>query len=537
MLNDIKQYPENSAQRRSWAALQYFNIYRILLSGLFVVLIYIGQLPNPLGILYSRLFSVTSHFYLITSVIFAVFINLKYPRLNLQIAFHALIDIVMLSLLMYASNGLSSGFGMLLVIAVAGGSILRAGKISILFAAIATLAVLTHELYIQFFVSFRDVNYIHAGILGATFFVTAIIGNFLASRAQASEELAEQRAKELLDLAELNKQIVRAMQSGILVLNDNLKPVLINESAKKLIFKSQFTKDVLESQISAKLITPIQQWLSGQGNANIEIAGSENYPELSVAFFKLDYGNSFQVLVFLEDTASLRQRAQQLKLASLGRLAASIAHEIRNPLGAINHAGQLISESPNLGSEDKRLTEIINDHSLRVNTIIENVLSISRREPPLPRMLNLNDWLDGFIIGFENNYGVGNRTIEFKKHEELLEVKFDDTQLHQVLNNLCDNARRYSEGDKLFTLATGIDSESERAYVDVIDNGKGMSPIIIEQLFEPFFTTEQKGTGLGLYLAKEICDANHASLTVLSSDEKGTTFRIYFMHKEKKSIY
>ena len=170
----------------SWTALQYFNIYRILLVCIFVILIHSGQLPQPLGILDVPLFSWVSHLYLIISISFAVFIANRFPRLNLQIAIHALIDIVMLSLMMYASNGLSSGFGMLLVIAVAGGSILRAGKISILFAAIATLAVLGHELYIQLFVFFRNVNYIHAGILGATFFIVAIIGNFLSARVKKS---------------------------------------------------------------------------------------------------------------------------------------------------------------------------------------------------------------------------------------------------------------------------------------------------------------------------------------------------------------
>ena len=521
----------------SWTALQYFNIYRILLVCIFVILIHSGQLPQPLGILDAPLFSWVSHLYLIISISFAVFIANRFPRLNLQIAIHALIDIVMLSLMMYASNGLSSGFGMLLVIAVAGGSILRAGKISILFAAIATLAVLGHELYIQLFVFFRNVNYIHAGILGATFFIVAIIGNFLSARVKASEALAEQRAKQLGDLAKLNEYIVQRMQSGILVLDDQLKVLLLNESAKRSLLISAI--DVNEiNQIILDIFGPyINEWLENLVDSSFIIKPEEQYPELAASFIKLTYGESYQVLIFLEDTADLRQRAQQLKLASLGRLAASIAHEVRNPLGAINHAGQLLKESSRLNEEDKRLTEIINDHSLRVNSIIENVLSISRRDHPATEQFELNAWLSNFLREFSSRYELTDRIIEHNNAKKNIQIKFDPSQFHQVLWNLCENAYRYSKGEKVFTLNADIDPDSERPYLDVIDYGSGMSESIQEQLFEPFFTTEAKGSGLGLYLAKELCETNQARLQLMSSTDSGTTFRINFTHIDKKSIY
>ena len=521
----------------SWTALQYFNIYRILLVCIFVILIHSGQLPQPLGILDASLFSWVSHLYLIISISFAVFIANRFPRLNLQIAIHALIDIVMLSLMMYASNGLGSGFGMLLVIAVAGGSILRAGKISILFAAIATLAVLGHELYIQFFVFFRNVNYIHAGILGATFFIAAIIGNFLSARVKASEALAEQRAKQLGDLAKLNEYIVQRMQSGILVLDDQLKVLLLNESAKRSLLIS--TIDVNEiNQIILDIFEPyINEWLENLVDSSFIIKPEEQYPELAASFIKLTYGESYQILIFLEDTADLRQRAQQLKLASLGRLAASIAHEVRNPLGAINHAGQLLKESSRLNEEDKRLTEIINDHSLRVNSIIENVLSISRRDHPATEQFELNAWLSNFLREFSSRYELTDRLIEHNNAKKNIQIKFDPSQFHQVLWNLCENAYRYSKGEKVFTLNADIDPDSERPYLDVIDYGSGMSESIQEQLFEPFFTTEAKGSGLGLYLAKELCETNQARLQLMSSTDSGTTFRVNFTHIDKKSIY
>ena len=126
----------------SWRALGYFNLYRFLVAFLFVVLIWIGRLPDPLGISSTRLFSLAAHADLLFSIVFGFFINLKYPRYTLQVAGQVFFDICVLSLMMYASSGLNSGFGMLLVITVAGGSILTTGMIAILFAAIATIFVI-----------------------------------------------------------------------------------------------------------------------------------------------------------------------------------------------------------------------------------------------------------------------------------------------------------------------------------------------------------------------------------------------------------
>ena len=519
----------------NWRALEYFNFYRILLSGLFVILVYIGQLPQPLGSSDAWLFTLTSHLYLFTALIFSIFIRYEYPKFNLQIAFHVLMDIIMISILMYSSSGLSSGFGMLIIIAVAGGSILRAGKISILFAAIATFAVLSHEVYIQFFTFFYTVNYTHAGILGATFFITAIIGNLLSARVRETEALAEQQAIEINELAKLNEHIVQRMQSGIIVLDSNMNILLMNESSKRLLGQQGEDTNKVTRFIDQYLKNILNDWLNNNGPQSVVITNEEDQIELQTSFIKLKLVSNFQILIFLEDIAKLRERAQHLKLASLGRLTASIAHEIRNPLGAINHAGQLLQESGSLSIEDKRLTEIINDHSLRVNNIIENIMSISRRDRATPEQFELKPWIEKFINEFSVRHELDKAVIEveFKKNNIL--VKMDPTQLHQVLWNLCENALRYSSGKPLLKIECDISDETKRTFIDIIDFGPGISNDIRQQLFEPFFTTETKGSGLGLYLARELCEANQASLSLHSTSEAGTIFRVIFMHINKQN--
>lgn len=528
--------PTISRQTRSidWRALRFFNYYRILLSSLFVVLVYIGQLPEPLGSLDARFFAISAHVYLFAALIFAWFIKKQYPRFNLQVAAHTLVDISMLSLLMYSSDGLGSGFGMLIIIAVAGGSILREGKIAILFAAIASFFVLGHELYIQFFRYYDNVNYIHAGILGATFFITAIFGNLLAARVRETEALAEKQAIEINELAKLNEHIVQRMQSGIIVLDCNMNVLLMNESSKRLLGQQGEDTQKVFSFVNDYLKIHINKWLNNNNLQSVIIKRAEDEVELQVSFIKLMLVSNYQILIFLEDIAGLRQQAQQLKLASLGRLTASIAHEVRNPLGAINHAGQLLQESDSISSEDKRLTEIINDHSLRVNNIVENVLSISRREQSTPEKIDIKSWLKKFISEFEQRFHLSEGGIELNINRESIFVRMDPSQLHQVLWNLCENAMRYSEGEPLISLVCDINQETQRPFLDVVDFGCGISDSNKEQLFEPFFTTETKGSGLGLYLARELCEANQATLSLQSNTEQGAIFRINFMHMNKQ---
>ena len=233
------------------------------------------------------------------------------------------------------------------------------------------------------------------------------------------------------------------------------------------------------------------------------------------------------VLVFLEDAAALTQQAQQLKLASLGRMAASIAHEIRNPLGAISHAGQLLSESNNLDGSEQRLTEMIRENSIRMNVIIENVLQLSRRKPAEPKILALHSWLHEFTLNFADGNQIRPDSIRVSVEPGDLQVRADPSHLYQVVWNLCENGLRHCNGEPVITIEAGISSGTQRPFLDVRDNGDGISVERVEQIFEPFYTTRADGSGLGLYIARELCEGNKATLDYVPG-EKGACFRISF---------
>jgi two-component system sensor histidine kinase PilS (NtrC family) len=520
----------------NWRALTYFNAYRFLVAFLFASLYWIGQLPQPLGDYDQTLFAAAVHAYAAFSLAAVFFIRLQWPPYPLQVAGQVAADIIVITLLMYASAGLSSGFGMLLVITVAGGALLKPGKIGILFAAIAAIAVLCHEAYLQLKFPFPQHNYTHAGFLGITFFLTAFIANALAARVQESEALARQRAIDLANLARLNEHIVQQLQSGIVVLDEQLRVSLLNGAAGTLLGAGTDAVGRPIGALSPELERSVRSWMQGAENRTVVIPSMHGDSELQASFTRLKTQNRIDILVFVEDVATLRQRAQQMKLASLGRLTASIAHEVRNPLGAISHAGQLLSESRSLNGEERRLTAIIEEHSRRVNGIIEDIMSISRRNRTQPESLDLCDWLEEFRSEFLRRQQLDQAAISLECDGSHIQARMDPDQLHQVLWNLCENGIRYSRQMPLLRLRCGIRKDSDRPFIDVVDSGPGIDPAAREQLFEPFYTTEADGTGLGLYIARELCEANQATLHLSSTDSGGSCFSVTLAHPHRQQI-
>jgi two-component system sensor histidine kinase PilS (NtrC family) len=241
------------------------------------------------------------------------------------------------------------------------------------------------------------------------------------------------------------------------------------------------------------------------------------------------------VLIFLEDASLMHERVQQSKLASLGRLSASIAHEIRNPVGAMSHAAQLLGEVPGLTEDDKRLTEIIETHSNRVSHIIDNVLQLSRRESSRPERVPLRPWLEDFAREFVNTLELQEGELTIAEMPDDLELRMDLSHLRQVMWNLCDNAVKYASetGGILVELQAGRVQGQGRPFVEVRDHGLGVDKATADKMFEPFYTERSGGTGLGLYISRELCELNRATLLYLDRPGGGSIFRIVFADPDR----
>ena len=499
-----------------------------------MVLVFWGVAPLPVGQYDAELFRITAIAYFGFGVLAIAAHHLRHPAFDAQVIVQVFVDIIAITLLMHASGGVTSGFGMLLLVAIAGGSVLMQGRIAILFAAIASLAILTQQIYVWITNPFPSNEYTHAGILGASLFATAYLVYTSARKIRASEALAAKREVDLANLSQLNEHIIQRMQSGILAIDAGNDVRLDNESARRLLgLESRNIRGRIGRTVP-KIAAFLKSWREDKTTSSYLFEPESGQTKLICSFAGIGEDAVDGALVFLEDAAALTQQAHHLKLASLGRMAASIAHEIRNPLGAISHAGQLLSESSHLDKSDQRLAEMIHENSIRMNTIIENVLQLGRGKPAEPEVLMVREWLDGFTRTFVESNKIKKNCLRVLVEPENLQIKMDPSQLHQIVWNLCENGLRHANGEPTIDLQAGISSGTQKPFLEIRDNGDGIPADDLQQIFEPFFTTRADGSGLGLYIARELCEGNQATLDYLPGGKRGACFRISFPDPRRK---
>ena len=516
----------------AWLALRYFSLYRLVLSGFLLTLILTDHLPNPFGSHIPVLFNFSVFIYLMLAAVLSFLVESQWLSFRQQVFVQILVDFTAFGVMIYTSGGVGSGIGLLLVMSVAAGSLLLMGRTAYLFAAIGTLVILLVE-SLLLTRSDYSTNFTQAGLLGAVLFATAFLAHTLARRIRESEALAAKRGEDLVSLARLNERIVQRMRSGVMVMDNRGMIRLANLSATSMLGSKGTLDGKSLMSLSRELSDHMQLWMRGEQATRL-LRPSSRTTDIQVSFTHLGPETDSDILAFLEDAATLRQKAQQLKLASLGQLTASIAHEIRNPLGAISHAGQLLSESPALGSSDQRLLQIIREHSSRVNQIIENILKLGRRDDSVPESLLLKPWLEKFVADFKLQHDLSGKDIVISVEPSDLRATMDQSQLHQIVTNLCENALRYSVRDPKIELRCTVKNPTDRPCLDIIDTGTGIVETQADQIFEPFFTDRSGGTGLGLYIANELCEANQAVLSLHRNTKTGCCFRIIFAHPGKQ---
>jgi two-component system sensor histidine kinase PilS (NtrC family) len=514
--------------------LRLYHLYRLTIGVLLVLLISSSLDTELLQMADTDLFRAGCWLYLVFNILVVVLLEL--PSRKAQLFSLAMTDAVLLSGLFYAAGGPSSGIGNLLIASVAISNVLLRGRFGLLVAATSAIGIIYLTFYISFSTPSVSNDYVQAGSLGTLCFAAALLVQTLTARMHMSEVLAAQRAADVGNLEALNALILQRMRTGILVLDTRRQVLLANQGALALLGHDRLVGEVID-EYSPQLVDCLRQWLINPIRLPRSITTSPLGPVLQPSFAALNRGDQRQTLVFLEDLSQITQQAQQLKLAALGRLTASIAHEIRNPLGAISHAAQLLNESEDLSGPDRRLGQIVHDQSRRINLVIENVLQLSRRRDSQPELLDLRRWLEAFVADVRSS-APPHQLIHTEIGQGSLTTRIDPDQLTQVVTNLMQNGLRYS--GRLHAVAQVWlklfhDPESDLPILEVIDDGHGVSQQHLGKIFEPFFTTESKGTGLGLYLSRELCESNQAHLDYSPRLIGGSCMRITFAHPLKTS--
>jgi len=513
---------------------QVYLYYRLILSALIWVTFAFSSPTHLLGKFYPELFRFTSAGYLLICVASPfVFRASSLIHSTKRIGFLLLIDLAAMLLMVHASDGLKSSLSYLLLINVAMASIFLRGQLAFAYAALTSLFVIAESFYLKNGAFGFSSDLFTAGMLGILIFVTAISFHYLTAKVRRSDIEAATQAQFAKQLQQLAQHIVTRMRTGIIVVDENNRIELINQSALQLLDlpKGDYLGTDLTEKADVGYI--LEKWRNSPNTIIPKIHTLRAGQEVRISLARLEEKQAVRAILYLEDHRSLAQQAQQLKLASLGRLTASIAHEVRNPLGAISHAAQLLSEADYLQTGDQRLIEIILQHSERVNQIIENTLTISRRKEPKPETLELAEWLPKFINDYQ---AVAKITIGLSLSSATITAKFDPVHLNQVLTNLCDNGARFSEratGRARVEINAGISENDDKAFIEVIDDGPGVDKEQLEQIFDPFYTTDEKGSGLGLYISRELCEVNQASLYFQPTEHNKSCFRISCTHHQK----
>jgi two-component system, NtrC family, sensor histidine kinase PilS len=528
----LTQPEVHSQSYQNLALFRVYVAYRSILSIVLLIMLVSPDTRVLVGSLNPNLYTTAALVYLATNIPLVGALSTRRNANQTLMLLVFLVDIIAITLLADTSGGMTSGLPVLLVITVAASAVLISNrKLAILVAAISVLAILLDTTWLIL----RDVldigSLFPAGLLGLLVFGVALMVQTIAHRLGRAEELARNRASDLYNLQRLNEQIVQHMQTGILLVNNEGLVRVMNKSATRLLTPERQITEPQREQLEdycVQLAHQFTQWKHSGIHRATPFTVTEGGNPVIANFQKLQPHVNHESLVFVEDYTPVTQYAQSLKLNSLGRLTASIAHEIRNPLGAISHAAQLLQESPDLIPSDNRMADIIQHHSERVNRIVESVMQISRREPPKPEQLLLASWLSEFVREYLNAL---NRPAEVTidcDYKELL-IDFDPENLQRVFTNLLDNALRHSKqetGKETARIHIDIDSTLHQYQINMIDNGSGVAFADRAKLFEPFFTTMSEGSGMGLYLCKELCEINNADLDYRPTGKGESCFRI-----------
>ena len=504
-----------------WISLKYFNFYRIAVSAVFLLAVVMyGDLLN-LGSHSIRIFLYASAGYLGLAVLFQAAMR-KWPTyFDLQLSVHVLADIVALILMMYTSGGFRSGIGVMLLISLAGAALVSRGILMLFYAAIASIALLLEQSYWVLVHDASTANFLQPGLLSIGYFATALITNQLAQRVIRNERVARQRGIDLANQLRINQLVIQDVQDGILVVDSNGLVQQQNPAVTILLGRVAPELDQIE-MYSAELAERLSAWRSGRLEYSQTMKMGETGRNVRTRFVNVGVDGGSFTLVFLEDQSRLEEQAQHLKLVALGRLTANIAHEIRNPLSAVTHAGDLLVDIGG-DAQTRRLVTIIRDNANRLDRMVHDVLELSRRDRAKRQEIDLGDAIKSFVQEFSQIERIdeGVLTIDISEGRK---VEVDPVHFNQIIWNLVRNAWMHCTKNRGSVLIRVV-RRRHGLEMHVIDDGGGVPAELQAQLFEPFFTTYSSGTGLGLYIARELCAANGATLDYVDG-RNGADFRV-----------
>jgi two-component system sensor histidine kinase PilS (NtrC family) len=506
-----------------WRSLFYFNTYRLIGAVLLLTMAAAWRDTLPFGSRDYRLFALVAGCYILASLFYFVLIRSR-RVFEAQLTAQVLSDVVAIGVLTYASGGISSGLGLLLLAIVAAAGLIARGRLTLFYAALASIALLLEHTYDVLHNDVAVAQFAQAGLLSAAYFMVAWVAHALARYAVASEELAARREIDFENMAQVSEHVIQDLDYGVLVVDGHGTIRQFNTSAERMIGAMrghEMSLDIYAPELARRFAAWQQDEQGRDTPSNVELTRT-----LGARFVPIGRRRSAGAVIFLEDRSRIQSEARQMKLAALGRLTANIAHEIRNPLGAISHAAELFQEEPDVSDTARRLITIIQDNSRRLDRMVNDVLKLRRGDTAHREQFRLSEYLETFIEQFCQIEKLDPAIFRLELEADP-EVVFDRSHLNQVMWNLCRNAVRHCRRENgSIRLIVAQEQGTPGIKLDVVDDGPGVPGELRSQLFEPFFTTARGGTGLGLYIAREVCEMNNGRLEYVDTTE-GARFSVW----------
>jgi len=506
-----------------WRSLDYFNLYRLTLA---VALVFSGMLFSGSDLFRagaSERFQSFAFAYLVIAALFVLGIRARWPGFQVQLTAHIVADIIFVMLLMGTSERLAGGMGLLLVISIASGGLVGSGRLTLLYAAIASIALLLQHGFSILGGGQGMDSFFQVGLLCAGYFAIGWLAHALTQRALRSEGLAQQQAEELALLNRINALAIENSPDGLLAVRGD---GVVRHASPRALALLDTTTPVKPGFTRLEACSPELARLAQQLRPGTTSTLSTPAAQLRVRCISLATPDDSRILV-LEDQSQAEQAAQRLKLAALGRLTANIAHEIRNPLSAISHAAQLLREDANDPAQAK-LTEIIENNTRRLDRLVEEVLTLNRRDRLNPASFD-HAKLAALVDELRQTEEIPLDAV-IVSMTDAVHFQFDPDHLRQIVWNLLRNAWRYSS-KQAGSIRFSTEVHGDTVLLEIQDDGPGLPPEHWGKLFEPFFTTDAQGTGLGLFLARELAEANHAVLAYVPG-ATGARFRLSLHGKD-----
>lgn len=508
--------------------LYFFNLYRVLEAVVYIGLVFSPLAVDWIKVTHSMLGRLVALTYLALAIILVISTDRMRRRLSASIGVALVLDIVVAALILSAITGGHSSIPMILIVNVGVGALLLPLRQSLVLTGFAALGVLFPTVLAHFSTDMTDRNMLEAALFGLAYFAVTGLCAHLGRQMRETEALAEQRGVDLLNLEQVNDLIIRRMKTGVLLVDGSNQILRINESAWHLIGNPSPNQRDLGA-VAAELSRRLYHWRNSGRIDQTPVALAVDVPEVIPRFSRMAPNDDAHILIFLDDTSLLSRRAEEMTLSSLGRLSASIAHEIRNPLAAIRYSAQLLAESEGLDAEDRRLVEIVNNHCTRANEVVENILQLSRRERSRPESIDLNAWVLNFVEDYKQSVDLGQDHLRAITQNRTIEAMVDPQHLQQVVWNLVQNAIRYGRDPGTaarVVVVSRMATDKGPPLIEIVDRGPGIPAKVAAQIFDPFFTTSEYGTGLGLYLSKQMCESSQATLEYVPVAGGGACFRI-----------